>query len=121
MKKRVLIVDDSLGIREAMRFSLENEGYEVLVCENGKNALSCFNGQEISLVVTDLYMPQMDGIEFIRNVRQLSDYQKIPMLLLTTETQIEKIKEAKEAGATGWIIKPFVPAKLMETIRKLIK
>lgn len=121
MKKKVLIVDDSVGIREAMKYSLENEGYEVLVCDNGKNALSCFNGQEINLVVTDLYMPEMDGIEFIRNVRKIPGYQKIPLLLLTTETQLEKIMEAKAAGATGWIIKPFVPAKLMDTIRKLIK
>jgi two-component system, chemotaxis family, chemotaxis protein CheY len=121
MKKKVLIVDDSVGIREAIKYSLENEGYEVLVCDNGKNALTCFDGQDISLVVTDLYMPEMDGIDFIRNVRKISFYKKTPMLLLTTETQIEKIKEAKEAGATGWIIKPFNPAKLMEAVRKLIK
>jgi len=121
MKKKILFVDDSISIREVMKYNLENEGFEVIISDNGINALKHFDGQDIAIVVTDLYMPEMDGIELIRNIRKIEKYQKTPLLLLTTETQIEKIMEAKAAGATGWIVKPFLSARLLDTIKKLIK
>jgi two-component system, chemotaxis family, chemotaxis protein CheY len=121
MKEKVLFVDDSISIREIVKYSLESDGYEVLLSDNGKNALKCFNGQEIALVLTDMHMPEMNGIELIKNIRKIEQYKKIPLLVLTTETQLEIIMEAKAAGATGWIIKPFVPSKLLETIRKILK
>ena len=78
------------------------------------------NGEKIDLIITDLHMPVMNGIEFIKAVRSSSDYKMIPILFLTTESQTEKKLEAKEAGATGWIIKPFVPAKLIAAVHKVL-
>jgi two-component system chemotaxis response regulator CheY len=121
MAKTILIVDDSESIREVVNFTLVNEGYSVLVGEDGEDALKHLNGQTIDLVITDLHMPKKDGIELIREIRKMSDYQRIPILFLTTESQQAKKMEAKEAGATGWIIKPFVPAKLTAAISKVLR
>ncbi len=121
MAKTILIVDDSDSIREVVRFTLENEGYNVLVGVDGKDALKHLNGQTIDLVITDLHMPEMDGIELIKHIRAMPDYERIPILFLTTESQTAKKMEAKDAGATGWIIKPFVPAKLLSAITKVIR
>ncbi|MBN2347720.1 MAG: response regulator [Bacteroidales bacterium] len=120
MKKKVLFVDDSLSIREIVKYTLEIEGYEVLLGNNGKHALDYLNGQNIDVIITDLHMPEMDGIEFIKKIRKIPVYMHTPILFLTTESQINKIMEAKAAGATGWITKPFLPARLIETIRKII-
>lgn len=121
MKKRILFVDDSESIREIVNFTLENEGYEVLLSDNGKNATNHLNGQSIDLVITDLHMPEMNGIELIKEIRQIPKYLRTPILFLTTESQTEKKMEAKDAGATGWIVKPFVPAKLLAAITKVIR
>jgi two-component system chemotaxis response regulator CheY len=121
MAKTILIVDDSESIREVVSFTLENEGYSVLVGVDGQDALKFFDGREIDLLITDLHMPNMDGIELIVNVRNMENYQRMPILFLTTESQAAKKMEAKDAGATGWIIKPFVPAKLIAAINKVIR
>ncbi|MCD4834131.1 MAG: response regulator [Bacteroidales bacterium] len=121
MSKNILIVDDSESIREVVSFTLENEGYNVLVGVDGKDALKFLDGTHIDLIITDLHMPIMDGIEFIRNVRATDQYKRIPILFLTTESQTSKKMEAKEAGATGWIIKPFVPAKLIGALKKVLR
>jgi two-component system, chemotaxis family, chemotaxis protein CheY len=121
MRKKILFVDDSESIREIVNFTLENEGYEVLLSDNGVNALKYLDGQNINLIITDLHMPEMNGIELIRKIRQMPDYQRTPILFLTTESQTEKKMEAKDAGATGWIVKPFAPAKLLAAITKVIK
>lgn len=121
MAKRILIVDDSESIREVVSFTLENEGYSVLSAVDGKDALKHFDGNTIDLLITDLHMPNMNGIELIKEVRKMEKYQRIPILFLTTESQAAKKMEAKEAGATGWIIKPFVPAKLIAAINKVIR
>lgn len=121
MAKTILIVDDSESIREVVSFTLENEGYKVLVGVDGKDALKYLDGSEIDLIITDLHMPVMDGIELIKEVRKNDKYQRIPILFLTTESQAAKKMEAKDAGATGWIIKPFVPAKLIAAINKVIR
>ncbi|MBN1181249.1 MAG: response regulator [Bacteroidales bacterium] len=121
MSKTILIVDDSESIREVVNFTLENEGYNVLIANDGQDALKFFNGDKIDLVVTDLHMPNMDGIALIKEIRTKSSYQRIPILFLTTESQAAKKLEAKEAGATGWIIKPFVPAKLIAAINKVLR
>jgi two-component system, chemotaxis family, chemotaxis protein CheY len=121
MAKTILIVDDSESIREIVSFTLENEGYDVLVGEDGQDALKHLNKGPIDLILTDLHMPVMNGIEFIKSVRSNSDYKSVPILFLTTESQTAKKMEAKEAGATGWIIKPFVPAKLIEAITKVMR
>jgi two-component system, chemotaxis family, chemotaxis protein CheY len=121
MEKTILIVDDSESIREVVSFTLEGEGFKVLVGVDGKDALKFLDGRGIDLIITDLHMPVMNGIELIREVRQMNDYSRIPILFLTTESQTAKKMEAKEAGATGWIIKPFVPAKLVAAINKVIR
>lgn len=121
MGKTILIVDDSESIREVVSFTLGNEGYNVLVGVDGKDALKFLDGQSIDLVITDLHMPVMDGIELIKTVRKTEGYQRIPILFLTTESQVAKKMEAKEAGATGWIIKPFVPSKLLDAISKVLR
>jgi len=120
MSKRILIVDDSVSIREVISFTLENANYTVLIAEDAKEALKIAATNSVDLVITDLYMPEIDGIELIRQLRKKEDYSKIPILFLTTESQLAKKTEAKEAGATGWIIKPFVPAKLLAAINKVL-
>jgi len=121
MAKTILIVDDSESIREVVSFTLENEGYNVLVAVDGKDALKFLNGALIDLIITDLHMPEMDGIALIKAVRAMPTYQRVPILFLTTESQSAKKMEAKDAGATGWIIKPFVPAKLIDALNKVLR
>ncbi len=121
MPKKILIVDDSESIREVVSFTLENEGFEVLVANDGTDALKYLDGREIDMIITDLHMPEMDGITLIKHVRAMEAYQRIPILFLTTESQTAKKMEAKEAGATGWIIKPFVPAKLIAALQKVLR
>lgn len=121
MAKTILVVDDSESIREIVSFTLENEGFNVLLGEDGSDALKHLDKGPIDLILTDLHMPVMNGIEFIRAVRNKENYRNVPILFLTTESQSAKKMEAKEAGATGWIIKPFVPAKLTEAINKVMR
>jgi two-component system chemotaxis response regulator CheY len=121
MAKAILIIDDSERIREVVSFTLENEGYKVLIGVDGKDALKFLNGQDIDLVITDLNLREMDGIGLIKEIRKIEKYQRVPILFFTTESQSAKKKEAKEAGATGWIIKPFVPAKLLEVIKIVLR
>jgi two-component system chemotaxis response regulator CheY len=122
MAKTILIVDDSESIREVVSFTLENAGYNVLVGVDGEDALKFLDGShEIDLLITDLYMPKMDGIGLIKAVRQNEKFKRIPILFLTTESQRDKKMEAKQAGATGWIIKPFVPAKLLSALNKVLR
>ena len=121
MAKTVLIVDDSESIREVVSFTLENAGYNVIVAIDGTDAIKHFDGKTIDLLLTDLHMPNMNGIELIKEVRKIEAYARIPILFLTTESQRDKKMEAKDAGATGWIIKPFIPAKLLEAIVKVIR
>jgi two-component system, chemotaxis family, chemotaxis protein CheY len=121
MAKKILIVDDSESIRELVTLTLEGAGYSVDKGIDGMNGLAQLDGRKIDLIITDLNMPNMDGIEFIREVRKLNTYSTLPILLLTTESQQVKKEEAKAAGATGWIVKPFVPEKLLEVLKKVIR
>lgn len=121
MAKKILIVDDSESIRELVSFTLQNEGYEVVAGTDGKDALKYLDGSKFDLIITDLYMPEMDGIALIKEVRNMESYKHVPILFLTTESQNDKKMEAKQAGATGWIVKPFVPAKLLEALNKVIR
>ncbi len=121
MGKTILIVDDSASIRAVVAFTLESAGYQVYAAEDGQDALSYLDGKHIDLIITDLHMPVMDGIELIKNVRVMEAYKFIPILFLTTESQESKKLEAKQAGATGWIIKPFVPEKLLAVVEKVAR
>ncbi len=121
MGKKILIVDDSESIRDVVNYTLENNGHEVLVGIDGQDAIRHLNGQKIDLVITDLYMPNMDGISLIKVIRNNSNYKYTPILFLTTESQQEKKIEAKTAGATGWIVKPFIPESLLAVINKVLR
>lgn len=118
--KRALIVDDSRSMRQMVSFTLKEAGFEVLEAEHGQDALDKLRGQKLGVIVTDLNMPVMDGINFIRKARGTAEARFLPILILTTESQQEKKIEAKAAGATGWIVKPFEPEKLIQTIQKVM-
>jgi two-component system chemotaxis response regulator CheY len=121
MPKQILIADDSESIREILSFSLSNAGYEVLVATDGLDALKYFDGRPIDLLLTDYHMPNMNGLELTMKVRQIENYKFIPILVLTTEKQVEIMREAKDSGATGWLLKPFNTEKLLQTLRKVIR
>jgi two-component system chemotaxis response regulator CheY len=119
-KRTVVFVDDSESIREAVGFILQQNGYEVLKAGDGEESLKYFDGSQVDLLITDLHMPQMNGIALIETLRKTSQYKYLPILVLTTESQFEQKMEAKRAGATGWVVKPFTPEKLMAIIRRVI-
>ena len=121
MLKQILLADDSESIREVLAFILENAGYQVLQACDGIDALKYFDGRPIDLLLTDYHMPRLNGLDLIRKVRQIENYMHIPILVLTTESQNEKIRDAKNSGATGWLTKPFNSEKLLNTLRKVIR
>lgn len=116
-----LVVDDSASMRQMVTFTLKDAGFTVLSASNGKEALDQLNGQKIDIVVTDLNMPVMDGITFIGEARKISSYKFTPIIMLTTESQESKKQEGKSAGATGWIVKPFKPEELIDTVKRFVK
>ncbi|MCX6620288.1 MAG: response regulator [Acidobacteria bacterium] len=119
--KRVMTVDDSRSMRQMVRMTLEQEGFEVVEAGDGQDALSKLDGREFHLFLADINMPNMDGIELVRRLRVIPEQKFVPIVLLTTESQPEKKQEGKAAGATAWIVKPFQPAGLMSVIRKLVR
>ena len=119
-KIAILFVDDSASMREMVRFTLEGAGYEVLESSDGVEALQFAEENKVDLVLTDVNMPNMDGITLIAELRKLTDYKFTPILTLTTEGGVEKKLEGKKAGATGWIVKPFDPDSLLSTIRRVL-
>jgi len=119
MAKVILTVDDSASVRQMVGFSLKEAGYETVEACDGSDALTKL-AANISLVITDLNMPKMDGIALIRWIRGQSDNRYVPILVLTTESQPVKKQEAKAAGATGWIVKPFRPEQLLAAVGKVL-
>lgn len=120
MSKKILIVDDSISIRKSVRFILEQKGFTVHEAGDGLEGLDVLKAEPCDLVITDINMPQMGGIEFTGKVRQLPACRFIPILVLTTESQGSIMEEGKKAGATGWIVKPFSNEKLIETVNKVL-
>ncbi len=119
MSKTIITIDDSMSIRETVRMTLQPAGYTVLAAEDGEKGLALCEKNKADLVVTDLNMPNMDGITLITRLRALAAYKFTPILMLTTESQEEKKQAGKRAGATGWIIKPFDPARLVAVVQKV--
>jgi len=115
----ILIVDDSASMRQMVSFTLKGAGYEVEEAVDGMDALQKAKQKSFGIVVTDVNMPNMDGISLIRELRGLSDYKFTPLLMLTTESGSDKKQEGKAAGATGWMVKPFNPEQLLATIKKV--
>lgn len=120
-QKRLVVVEDSDSVREAVVFALEKSGFEVLAATNGREATVILDGAKVDLLLTDYHMPEMNGLELIRWVRGKEQYKRLPVVVLTTENQRDLIMEAKNAGATGWICKPFAVERLIKTIRQIIR
>jgi two-component system chemotaxis response regulator CheY len=121
MGRKILIVDDSVMVRQMVSFTLKEAGFDVVAAENGQDALTKLGENAVDLIVTDLNMPVMDGITFIANARTVATAKYIPILMLTTESQPEMKQKGKAAGATGWIVKPFDPPKLLAVIAKVLQ
>lgn len=120
MSKTILAVDDSRSILDMVRFTLEPLGYEVIDAEDGTEGLERLEQHAVDMVITDLNMPKLDGIGFIAKVREDDRFAGLPMVMLTTEGQAEKMREGKKAGASGWIVKPFNELQLELTVRKFL-
>ncbi len=121
MIKNILIVDDSASMRQLVAFALEDAGYDVVQAVDGEDALSKASQSRAEMVITDLNMPKLDGIGLIRQLREKSEYKFTPIVMLTTESQETKKNEGKQAGASGWIVKPFTPDQLIGVVRKFVK
>lgn len=120
MAKTILIVDDSTSMRQMVGYTLRQAGFWVIEGTNGQDALQKLEGQRVELIITDLNMPVMDGITFIKQLRNRPASRGTPVLMLTTESEDAKKKEGRAAGATGWMVKPFNPSKLLETIARVL-
>ena len=119
--KRILTVDDSASVRQMVSFTLRKAGYEVVEAVDGKDGLAKVGSGKLDLIITDLNMPNMDGIEMMAAIRKLPGYSFTPMLMLTTESQVERKDAGRKAGATGWIVKPFNADQLIAVVQKLVK
>ena len=120
MAKKILVVDDSKAIRQSVTFVLEQNEYQVINAEDGVDALEKLAGERVDLIITDVNMPNMNGIELIQEVRSRDDFKYVPILVLTTESQNSIMDKGKAAGATGWIVKPFSTDKLLAAVRKVV-
>jgi two-component system chemotaxis response regulator CheY len=117
---RILAVDDSASMRQMVAFTLKGAGHEVVEAVDGVDALAKAKGQKFDLVISDVNMPNMDGITLIASLRAIPEFKFVPMLMLTTESTGDKKQQGKAAGATGWIVKPFNPDQLLATIGKVL-
>jgi two-component system chemotaxis response regulator CheY len=125
MAKRILIIDDSPSMRQMLVFTLGGAGYEVVEAEDGGDGLDKLNtdklnGSRLNMIITDLNMPNLNGFDFIRAVREIPEYKYVPIIVLTTESGSDKMGESCSAGATGWITKPFKPEQLLGVVEKVM-
>ncbi|ADQ84022.1 response regulator receiver protein [Methylovorus sp. MP688] len=120
MAKTILAVDDSGSLRQMVAFSLTAAGYQVVQAVDGQDGLNKARDQVVDLVLTDQNMPNMDGLTLIKSLRGMSSYQKVPILMLTTESSDEMKAKGRAAGANGWLVKPFDPKRLIDVVQKVI-
>jgi two-component system, chemotaxis family, chemotaxis protein CheY len=120
MNKTIITVDDSASVRQMVSFTLKDAGFGVIEAKDGQDALAKMSGREIHLVITDLNMPALDGLGLIKVLRNMPAFKFIPIIMLTTESQMEKKQAGKFAGATGWIVKPFQPEQLIAVVKKVL-
>lgn len=120
MAKTILAVDDSASIRQMVSFTLKSAGYDVVEAVDGIDGLDKAKAKSVNLVLTDQNMPRMDGLTLIETLRKLPQYASTPILMLTTESSDAMKTQGRAAGATGWLVKPFDPQKLIEVVRKVI-
>ena len=120
MSKTILIVDDSASLRQVVKLSLSGAGYEVIEACDGVDALGKLDGRKIHLIISDVNMPNMDGITLVKEVKLKAEYKFTPIIMLTTESQEEKKAQGQAAGARAWVVKPFQPAQMLAAVSKLI-
>lgn len=120
MGKTIMVVDDSASMRQVVSMALKGVGYEVVVACDGKDALTKLGGQKVHLVISDVNMPNMDGITFVKEMKKVAAYKFVPVIMLTTEGSEEKKKAGQEAGAKAWVVKPFQPEQLLADVAKLL-
>jgi two-component system chemotaxis response regulator CheY len=120
MAKTIMVIDDSASLRQVVGIALKSAGYQVIEGHDGAHALAQLTGQKIHLVVCDVNMPNMDGITFVKELKQLPNYRFTPVIMLTTESQEGKKKEGQAAGAKAWVVKPFKPEILLNAVEKLV-
>ena len=119
-QKRIMVIDDSVSLREVVGISLRSAGYEVTEASDGKDALAKRNGSRFHLMICDVNMPVMDGISFVREVKQLPRHRFVPIIMLTTESRESRKTEGQLAGAKAWVVKPFRPDQMLQAVAKLI-
>jgi two-component system, chemotaxis family, chemotaxis protein CheY len=119
MAKTIMIVDDSASMRRVVGIALKGAGYDVLEGVDGKDALSKLTGQKVHLIISDVNMPVMDGITFLKSVKQMPAYKFTPVIMLTTESEESKKREGQAAGARAWVVKPFQPERLVDAVQRL--
>ena len=120
MAKTILVVDDSATLRQVVGIALKGAGYDVIEACDGKDALTKLNGQKIHLIISDVNMPNMDGITFVTEAKKLPDYKFTPIIMLTTESAESKKSAGQAAGAKAWVVKPFKPDQMLTAVSKLI-
>ncbi len=120
MAKTILIVDDSASLRQVVNIALSGAGYHVIEAADGKDALTKLDGTKIHLIISDVHMPNMDGITFVKEVKKHPSYKFTPIIMLTTESQEGKKLEGQMAGAKAWVVKPFKPEQMLAAVTKLI-
>ncbi|KPC55110.1 response regulator [Amantichitinum ursilacus] len=120
MSKTILVVDDSASLRQVVGIALKQAGYTVVEAVDGKDALSKLDGRKLNLIISDVNMPNMDGISFVKAAKQLPAYKFTPVIMLTTEAEESKKMEGKAAGVRAWVVKPFQPPILLDAVAKLI-
>ncbi len=119
MAKTIMVVDDSASLRQVVNIALTGAGYKIIEACDGKDALGKLNGEKINLVISDVNMPNMDGITFVKDMKKLANYKFTPVIMLTTESQEGKKAEGQAAGAKAWVVKPFQPAQMLAAVSKL--
>jgi two-component system chemotaxis response regulator CheY len=120
MNKIIMIVDDSASLRQVVCIALKSAGYEVIEACDGRDALTKLDGRKLHLIISDVNMPNMDGITFLKEAKRLPAYRFTPMIMLTTEAGESKKKEGQEAGAKAWVVKPFQPAQMLSAVTRLV-
>jgi two-component system chemotaxis response regulator CheY len=120
MAKTIMIVDDSASVRQVVGIALKGAGYDVLEASDGKDALAKLTGQKIHLIISDVNMPNMDGITLVKELKKHPNYKFTPVMMLTTESQDSKKAEGQAAGAKAWIVKPFQPPQMLDAVSRLV-
>jgi len=120
MGKTIMIVDDSASLRQVVGIALRSAGYDVLEGSDGRDALARLTGQKVHLIISDVNMPNLDGIGFVKAVKEMPAYRFTPIVMLTTESQEDKKREGQAAGAKAWVVKPFQPPQLLNVVQRLV-